>query len=391
MRTSLQKAQRDLSKDLSHPASAGEFSLYFHLPFCQKKCPYCNFFVLMPTEQKMKKLRDALLAEWQQRKRLTKDRQLRSIYFGGGTPSLFPLSYFKELLETLQPDNSVEITVEVNPEHATFALFSSLRSLGVNRISLGVQSLRESALALLGRNHTAATVKRGVKAALDAGFDNISLDLMYELPDQTPQQWQEALTEIFRWPIQHLSFYNLTIEPKTPFFRDRKELLKRSPSSSESALMFDMMETESEGQNWERYEISAMARPGFESQHNTGYWRGRSYLGLGPSAHSFWDGKRWENSQNWKVYIAAALGNPDRAIKEDILGKKERQRELFLIHLRLTQGIDLVAFQLRWGLPHSYCRLMSFVKRGLMQIEGNLISLTSTGRRYYNTIAVELI
>ncbi len=378
--------------DLTLPAPADEYSIYIHLPFCERKCPYCNFFVLLPTEKKIDDLSNALLTEWRQRKTLIHTHQLRSIYFGGGTPSLFPLPHLKRLLEAFAPSGDVEVTIEVNPEHATTSFFSSLLDLGVNRISLGAQSLEKSTLQLLGRKHDPETIELSIRAAQKAGFGNISIDLMYELPDQTAEQWQKSLAQVMDWPIQHLSFYNLTIEPKTPFYQRRGDLLIRSPQPQECAQMFDMIETNTSNREWERYEISALSRPGFHSRHNSGYWRGRSYLGLGPSAHSFWGGKRWENGRDWKRYLDAASKAMENVQQEDVLGEHERRRELFLIHLRLSKGVDLRAFQRRWGrMPHTMCRLMHFVERGDMRLEGDLICLTNRGRRGYDTIASELI
>lgn len=337
-------------------------------------------------------LLNALLLEWRQRKALINNHQLRSIYFGGGTPSLFPLPHLKRLLGALAPSGDVEITIEVNPEHATTSFFSSLWDLGVNRISLGAQSLEKSALQLLGRQHDPKTIELSIRAAQRAGFDNISLDLMYELPDQTLEQWQKNMSQVMDWPIQHLSFYNLTIEPKTPFYQKRDDLLLRSPQPQECAQMFEMIETNIANRGWERYEISALSRPGFYSRHNSGYWRGRSYLGLGPSAHSFWGGKRWNNGRDWKRYLEAASKAIDAVQQEDILGEHERRRELFLLHLRLSKGVNLRAFQRRWvQVPHTICRLMSFVERGDMRLEGDTIYLTNRGRLGYDTIASELI
>lgn len=377
--------------DLTKPSPEGEFSIYVHLPFCQRKCPYCHFYVLTQTDS-LDPLIQALGAEWRRKRSWTKGQRLRSVYFGGGTPSLFKAEHFERLLSAFEIDGSQEVTVEINPEHAQVAYLRSLVDKGVNRISLGAQSLNARSLKTLGRRHTPEIVLGGVESARRAGLDNISLDLMFDLPDQTLHEWRRALQTMRDWPITHLSIYNLTIEPGTPFFRRQDTLRSRLPSAEISAKMFQLPEQVLDTGNWTRYELSAYCRGANFSIHNTGYWRGRSYLGLGPSAWSFWGKKRTQNPANLRLYLQNATRASQMPDQEEDICETARVRELFLIHLRISKGIDLAAFATRWGpAPGLLDQLVSWIDSKYLGIDGDRLYMTAKGQLFYDTLAADLI
>ena len=271
-------------------------SVYFHIPFCTKKCPYCHFYVIPDEVRFHELLREGLLLEWQRQKPLIAGKKIVSIYFGGGTPTLFGAEAIGEIIRLCGPLEDVEITVEANPEESSKELFSALKSVGVNRISLGVQSLDDRSLQTLERMHSAAKAKEAIFAAKEAGIENISIDLMYDLPGQTESSWVYTLEQLKELPIQHLSLYNLTVEPHTSFYQR-----KVSQPKPEESLRF--LHTALETLHilgFHRYEISAFAKPNYESRHNLGYWTFRPFLGFGPSAFSYYQNRRF---QTWSFCL----------------------------------------------------------------------------------------
>ncbi|MCB1115610.1 MAG: radical SAM family heme chaperone HemW, partial [Chlamydiia bacterium] len=258
-------------------------SLYFHFPFCKKKCPYCHFYVIPDRDHGP--FLEALEREWDMLQSLLAGKEIVSVYFGGGTPSLC-LEGIEWVLSRVQGQ---EITVETNPEDVTEEKIARLKELGVNRMSIGVQSLSNVLLKTLGREHTADGAIDAVLKAKNGGIDNITIDLMYELPYQTFELWKETVDRACALPIAHLSLYNLTFEPHTVFKKKEGALRPHLPSEEEAAKMLAYACETFEKSGLERYEISAFARENKRSIHNTGYWQGRPFLGLGPSAFSFWE------------------------------------------------------------------------------------------------------
>lgn len=315
-----------------------EFSLYFHVPFCTRKCDYCHFYVI-PNEPRFHALyMEALQQEWELRAPLIPSQGLASIYFGGGTPSLLGSERIAEILSWINPSPEVEVTLEANPE----PLFPFP---GVNRLSLGVQSFDNPLLTTLTRSHTASQAEKTVYALADAGIENISIDLMYDLHGQTLASWEKTLSIATSLPITHLSLYNLTIEPHTVFYKKRKQL--HLPPDSLSLEMLEMAVEKLEQAGLVRYEISAFAKPGFASRHNTGYWTGRPFLGFGPSACSYWDGARFRNIPHLNRY-AKKLKN--KFTPEDFYEKLtpfESLKEKLAIRLRLLEGLNGWPIELR--------------------------------------------
>jgi oxygen-independent coproporphyrinogen-3 oxidase len=357
-------------------------SLYVHIPFCTKKCPYCHFYVIPNRPFHQKLLAQALALEWDLVKRQIEDKEIVSIYFGGGTPSLF--NGIGDILALLPKTKDCEITIEANPEESSEEMFAHFKAIGINRLSLGIQSLDDRSLQTLERMHTSKKAKEAIFNAQKAGFENISIDLMYDLPNQTEESWRYTLDQLSTLPIQHLSLYNLTIEPHTSFHK--RKVTTPSPALSLRFLTMALEKLESLGLH--RYEISAFSRPGFESRHNLGYWTGRPFLGLGPSAFSYWEGERFQNIANLNRYAALLKTGKSPISFREKLSYPQNVLELLAVHIRLKGGVDLQNFTLPEETLHTIncLKASSFVHQ-----EGTILSLTDRGYLFYDTVAAALI
>jgi oxygen-independent coproporphyrinogen-3 oxidase len=361
---------------------AAPISLYFHIPFCTKKCPYCHFYVIPNQLRYHGVLKEGLALEWAMQRPLIEGKKIVSIYFGGGTPALFGAEAIGEVLNWISPVDA-EITVEANPEDGTLELFSSLKAVGVNRISLGVQSLDDRSLLTLERTHSASKARQAIFNAHAAGIDNISIDLMYDLPDQTESSWRYTLDQLKDLPITHLSLYNLTIEPHTSF--SKRKLTFPKPEES-LRFLHQAMET-MQNLGFDRYEISAFAKPNRQSRHNIGYWTYRPFLGFGPSAFSYWEGERFQNIANLQRYNKTLKeGQSPVTFREKLLYPQNFKEELS-VGLRLKQG-----FALPPEIPQETTKaLKELIQNGfLTQIEST-VKLTERGKLFYDTVATELI
>lgn len=370
-----------------------ETSLYFHIPFCTKKCPYCHFYVVPNRSLLRTAFKEGLKAEWEQRLPLLSQKKIVSIYFGGGTPTLYAPEGIEEILGwiyeagiTLAED--CEITIEGNPEELELSLLRQLRSYGINRISLGVQSLDDSSLAVLERRHSAVQAKAAIMSAYAAGFQNITIDLMYDLPWQTEQNWGATLSQIQELPISHLSLYNLTLEEHTSFYKKREILKKTMPQGDLSLKLLEMGIETCEKEGLFRYEISAFAKKGFESKHNSGYWKGRPFLGFGPSAFSYWGGKRFRNNSHLQRYRKLLVEGKNVVEFEEALPYPDNWNELLAIHLRLFEGVETASWPLP---PETLERLDQLEGKGLLISQETRWKLSPQGVLFYDTVAEELI
>jgi oxygen-independent coproporphyrinogen-3 oxidase len=327
---------------------------YLHTPFCAIKCAYCNFFSGVREEGQGGLYFDALAAEIRHhagRGRLA-GRVFDTLYLGGGTPTALEARELEQLFSLLRSamtfDPEAEITSEANPESLTPAKAHLLRELGVNRISLGAQSFHDDELAALNRPHDAAAIGTAVRAARAAGFENLSLDLIYGLPGQTLGKWQETVEAALQLEPDHLSCYCLIIESGTPLARDVREGRTRKPDEDLQRDMFDWLVERLDRAGLAMYEISNFARPGKRSEHNLRYWTGRPWLGLGPSAHSYLDGDRAANPADLIKYARQY----DPLTATDPFHPVERADLVFervFMALRLTDGLDLAAFEREFG------------------------------------------
>lgn len=365
-------------------------SLYVHIPFCTKKCPYCHFYVVGDSEPLKEKLIKALHLEWQRLRNSIRRHTIVSVYFGGGTPTLFGKKYLEALCTLIATDahlsHDCEWTIEANPESCTKEDLLFYRSLGINRISFGVQSFSDTLLHQLGRTHSSQKAKQAVSMAEACGFNNCTIDLMYELPNQSIADWKMSLEEAVKLPITHLSLYNLTIEPHTAFAKKQSELEKLLPSADECLLMYEMAIDILCQNGFSHYEISAFCRKNLYSRHNTGYWTGRQFLGLGPSAFSFFENERFQNSANLTRYANLLQNGQSPVDYRETITQEKRKRELFVIGLRLLDGSS----------PHEppdTCKeeLIKLQELNLIELRDNRFMLTRKGILFYDTVASELI
>lgn len=370
-------------------------SLYFHIPFCSKKCPYCHFYVIPNDTQHQKILLHSLNQEWNLYRSMIEQMDIVSIYFGGGTPTLF-VNYLSQVLSWIPQSNiakDCEITVEANPEDVTDDLAKQIIDAGINRVSIGVQSLDDSQLQLLGRTHNAKRAIQSVETFNRAGINNISIDLMYELPHQKIESWNRTIKKACDLPICHLSLYNLTIEPHTQFFKRKNSIEKTLPEPEQNLLMLTNAVKHFETHGFNRYEISAFAKEGYESKHNMGYWSSRSYLGFGPSACSYHDGVRWKNYPNLHRH-AKSLSEQIKPIESiEKLEDESKIAEHLILHLRRIQGVDLDHFFKLFGkIPADIQKDINKLHQSkYLQRSANTYKLTDRGLLFYDYVASELI
>ncbi len=362
-------------------------SVYIHIPFCRHKCPYCHFYVIGDKESFKEDLLAALKLEFATIRPQIEGKKLTSIYFGGGTPTLFGPKRIQEVLSWFSFDNMCEITIETNPEE--LADYKTYRDIGINRISLGVQSLSTAELMVLDRRHKPEQALDAVYAMKKAGLDNITIDLMYDLPGQTLASWENTLNIACTLPITHLSLYNLTIEPDACFFRREKEIRKMMPDEDTSTAMYAMAQEKLSKAGFTQYEISAFCKDNLYSRHNIGYWTGRIFYGMGPSAFSFDGKRRYRNVANLARYKKLLEEGASPIDFEEVIDENARKRELLTLNLRLLEGIDLTQFApLEKETEESILKL---IEQGLLLKNENHLALSPKGILFYDTIASELI
>lgn len=373
-------------------------SLYFHIPFCTHKCAYCHFYVIPDHDPHKQQLMEGFALEWQHWLPALNGKKVVSIYFGGGTPALLGAEPIKEILNWIRSSLAFaspnpEITLEANPENITPQLMTAYAEAGINRVSIGIQTLENQLLAKLERLHNAQKAIDAIQMTAEAGIRNISIDLMYDLPGQTLYHWQKTLEAVATLPITHLSLYNLTIEPHTVFFKHKSALECQLPDPATSLKMYETAIDMLQACGLVQYEISAFAKDELYSRHNVGYWIGRPFLGLGPSAFSYWEGRRFRNVPNLSRYHKALLKGTSPIDFEEKLSPESSRRELLAIHLRLVSGVNLRTFQQQHGQLEE-CDLETLVelqRQGLIAKEGEQIKLTRHGMLFYDSVASEIV
>lgn len=383
--------------------AAGEpFALYVHVPWCRHVCPYCDFNVRASAAPPEDPYVDALLAElagWAGDAEWT-GRPLRSVYLGGGTPSLFAPAAVARLLDGVRRgfplERAAEVTLEANPGTVSRVRLAEFRAAGVDRLSLGAQSFDDRHLRTLGRDHAAADVPRAVDDARAAGFENLSLDLIFAVPGETVADWECDLRAAVALAPSHVSAYALTYEEGTPFHRGRATGRLRPVSEDVEAAMMDATDAILPAAGLARYEISSWARPGRESRHNTAYWTGVDYLGLGAGAHSFRrhpsPGIRWANERDPDRYARAARGGRAVATEERLTDAQARA-EFCFTGLRTVAGIDSEAFRARFGvdLDDAYPHVKKLVDDGVLERSSTRLRLTALGLRHADAVAATFL
>lgn len=317
--------------------------LYIHVPFCGAKCYYCDFYST-PRRERMEEYVDAVTAEWRARRKGVEDRAVDTIYLGGGTPSSLPQALLKRLLDGVWDGQPLrECTIEVNPEDVTPEYVDFLlRETPVRRVSMGVQSLVDDELRAVGRRHTAAEAIAAVETLRRGGVENISCDLIYGLPGQTLEAWKSNLERMLALRPEHLSCYLLSYEPKTRLGVQLEQGKVREASEELATQMYRHLCERTRREGYHHYEISNFALTGREAVHNSAYWSGDDYIGLGPGAHSLVGGERGSNPSNLKAYLDAWLGGggSEGYYERETEGEEERYNDLIITALRTSRGFD---------------------------------------------------
>ncbi|MBR2179802.1 MAG: radical SAM family heme chaperone HemW [Selenomonadaceae bacterium] len=373
--------------------------IYIHIPFCRAKCKYCAFNSIVAQNDLIDEYVDALCMEIKQS---IQTQAVSTIYFGGGTPSILNIKQLSKIVDTLYKDydlsHCIEFTIEANPGTVNKSYFNDLRKLGINRLSLGVQSFDDKLLHNLGRIHNSEEAIENVKTAVSI-FDNVSIDLMYDLPNQTAQILKNTLDTAITLHTQHISIYGLEVEEGTEFGRLQGLGDLKLPDDDESDKMYELITKELPQHGFQRYEISNFAIEGFESRHNLGYWSDTEYLGLGAGAHSYIQsestfGLRFSNTSNIREYIDGIKSGLDIKITEEILTQKAAMEEFCFLALRKAEGIDLNQFTDKFGVDINcvYSETIDKLKyEGLIDVSNSHIKLNKRGMKYGNYAFAEFL
>lgn len=360
--------------------------LYLHIPFCHHICPYCAFYKHEPGKLANRDFVEAILAEAKLRKGEVHS-PFETVYFGGGTPTLLSPTLLEKLMEglaeTFDLSNVKEYTLEANPATYDLTKAQLMQKMGANRISLGVQSFQPDTLKMLGRDHSAQDAITAFKTLREAGFKNLSVDLMFSVPGQNTESWQRDLDQAVALEPEHFSAYNLTYEEDTEFMQRHKKGELDTNEDRDADLFYQAIDF-LEGNAFSHYEISNYARPGFESQHNQAYWAGYDYLGLGPGAVSTITGQRWKTVPDTAAYVKRSKAGIDTRTEIEILTEEDRRIEAIALQLRTRRGIPT-------ELIPSPNPIESLTQQGLILKNDGFITLSREGKSLADPIAAELI
>ncbi|MDG2059100.1 MAG: radical SAM family heme chaperone HemW [Flavobacteriales bacterium] len=370
-------------------------SIYIHIPYCKQKCSYCSFYYRISQKDK-KEMINSLKKEIELRKQYLNNNTIETIYFGGGTPSILTESEISLLINTITENytviNNAEISLECNPDDLTKKKVQNLKKSGINRLSIGIQSFNDEDLKFMNRSHNSSQAIESVQLAKEIGFNNISIDLMYSLPQQSLEKWKKNLDIAFSLEIQHISAYSLTIEEKTKL----KSLLKKGEFSElddiASSEHFDLLMMEAEKNKFIQYEISNFGLNGFFSKHNSKYWQAGHYLGIGPSAHSYnGETRSWNVNSNTK-YIQDISENKIEC-EEEILSNFQKYNDYIMTSLRTISGVNLNYIKQEYGenyLIYFNNELHKWIKSEHVFIEKEIVYLSKKGKYISDNICSDL-
>ena len=370
-------------------------ALYIHIPFCKQKCHYCNFYSTASSKNR-DQLINSIILELQIRKKYLNNNTLETIYFGGGTPSILTNSELERIFTAITKNYVVshkcEITFEANPDDINSDKLDQFISLGINRLSIGIQSFDDSILKSLNRVHSATEAIKSVDLAKSKGIDNISIDLIYGIPGLSMQKWKDSLDIFNKMDIPHLSSYFLTVEEKTALDVLIRKGKYPKLKEEEGLAHFDYLLEFCDNNNIEQYEISNFCKKGSISKHNTNYWKNNEYLGIGPSAHSYNLISRQWNKSSINNYIAD-INNKSFSADLEILTEKNKFNEFVMLGLRTMWGIDISEIENKFGSEYQNY-LLNYIKNNLknefIEFNDNILKLTIKGKKYADGIASDL-
>jgi len=370
--------------------------IYIHIPFCKQACNYCDFHFSTSLNNKAS-LVECIITEIETRKNYLSDKTIQTIYFGGGTPSLLSeketFLILEKIFKIYKVSNDAEITLECNPDDLTELKLKELKRAEINRLSIGLQSFNEEELKWMNRAHTAKESEASVKRAQDKGFENITIDLIYGSKFSTLGNWKNTLNKAIELNVPHISSYNLTIEDNTKLGHDFKVKKEQAVDEEKSTELFLEMVDRLEKNNFIQYEISNFGKEGFFSLHNSNYWKGVHYIGIGPSAHSFDGISRQWNVANNNAYIKHLSEKKDTYFEKEILTETERFNEYVLTTLRTIWGIDLNYLKQNFNsdfVSTFFKQVDIYLKNETIVLKDNAYILTNSGKLFADRIASEL-
>lgn len=367
--------------------------LYLHIPFCKKACHYCNFHFSTSMKYKTEMV-EAICKEIELRKDYLDNKVLETVYFGGGTPSVLEVEEIEQIFETITKyftiKEGAEITLEANPDDLTIEKLKALKQTPINRLSIGIQSFVEEDLVWMNRAHNANEAYDCIKNAKKMGFENLTIDLIYGTPTLSNALWQKNLETIFELDIPHLSCYCLTVEPNTALDHFVQKGKKQAVNEEQAAQQFEYLMEVVKAKGYEHYEISNFAKPPYYAQHNTNYWRGKKYLGVGPAAHSFnGESRQWNIANNAKYIKAIQAKVP--AFEIEYLNKNEQYNEYILTALRTMWGVDNDKLKGLNQLEYFKKMAIPYLENGTMLPTKEGFHLTNKGRLLADNIISELM
>lgn len=381
-----------------------EMEIYIHVPFCVRKCAYCDFLSGPGDEMTIERYVEALIQEISQcnpKKTKSTSETVTTVFLGGGTPSILSPTQIERIMgalhEAFEIEQDAEITIEANPGTVNYEKLEAYKQAGINRISFGLQSTNNEELKLLGRIHTFEEFLESFQLARDCGFDNINIDLISAIPGQTVESWEASLKRIIELNPEHISAYSLIIEEGTPFaklYGEGTEGEKELPTEDDERLMYQRTEELLEESGYHRYEISNYAKPGRECRHNLGYWERKNYLGIGLGASSLIDNTRYKNIDNLDCYIQHADDLTEIQEDREILSQTEQMEEFIFLGLRKTRGISIQEFQDTFGRRLDECygeNIRRMREAGLIVIKDGFLRLTKKGIDVSNYVFAEIL
>lgn len=367
--------------------------IYIHIPFCKKACNYCNFHFSTSLASKSH-LIEAIKEELRLQASYLQNHAIDTIYFGGGTPSLLSAEELQSIFASIERYYSInelkEFTLEANPDDLDANYLNALQNTSVNRLSIGVQSFKEADLLFMNRAHSIQQVDYALKCAQDKGFTNISIDLIYGTPNLSMKEWEQHLNTMLTYEIPHFSSYGLTVEPKTTLAHQIKTKQLPALNPDEAAQQFLLLIDWAKENNFDHYEISNFGKPGAHAIHNTNYWKGIPYLGIGPSAHSFNHKSRQWNIANNQVYIKSILQDQTIPATEEELSLADQVNEYVMTSLRTMWGCDLDKIKDNWHTTLDTVIIEKYIQQQLLTQHQQTIFLSKQGKLFADAIAADL-
>lgn len=376
-----------------------KLGVYIHVPFCRQKCNYCDFYSVKWDDEWENKYTIAVIDEIKGYKEMLGDKYIvDTVYFGGGTPTIIKPSNLKRILDSINIiadiDKNAEISMEANPNTLTDENLKQYKEAGINRLSIGIQSLNDEILKRIGRIHNSIEALEAIDRARKHGFENINADAMFNIPVQTTSDIEDTLSKIMERGVKHISFYSLKLEKGTPMYTMEQKNLITMPDEDEERNMYYKGRNVMEKNNLFQYEISNFAALGFQCKHNLKYWNQEEYIGIGPSAHSFMNSIRYSNPSDLKLYCKNIQeDNLGRIIQEE-MNEEELMFEYIMLRLRLTEGLDFVEFKNKFNVDFNEKykgQIKYLTDNKLIEQSGNIVKLTQRGMDISNYVFEEFM